>query len=229
MGNTWRESYKKRWQIYDIFSKREDYPDAAWKSIIQEINFHGKIVFEMGCGTGKYTKKIAQLADSLFANDISEVMIQKTQETCKDFSNITYICESAHESGLPDHSVDIVFSAWGYVAGDPDFAMQLEKEFNRILKPGGTVWLLDNYYEGEFTRLRGKNPQPGTPMYPEQKYGYHLVKKINTYFQFESVEEASDIFGFLFGENAQRTILKNNTMKIGDTIALMKKAYNGME
>lgn len=226
MGNEWRESYNGRWKIYDIFSKREDYPDAAWKAVKKRVDFQKKVVFEMGCGTGKYTRKIATLAKHLFANDISEVMIEKAKDACHDLSNITYICDSAHKSGLPDNSIDIIFSAWGYVAGDIELAQKVENEFCRILKPGGEVWILDNYYEGQFTQLRGKKVIEDGNKYSEEKYGYKLVEIIPTYFLFESVEEAAEIFGFLFGNRTKETIIQNDIMKITDTVALMRKCYD---
>lgn len=223
MGAEWRKSYQSRWDVYDIFSKREDAPDIVWSTVKNRVNFNGKIVFEMGCGTGKYTKKMAPLVKHLYANDISETMIEKTRDTCCDYSNISYICESADKSGLPDCSVDLIFSAWGYVAGDFELACRVEKEFARILKPGGEIWLVDNYYEGQFTTIRGKALKPEEDKYSEKKLGYSLVEVIPTYFLFESVEEAAGVFGFLFGDYARETIIANNIVKIEDSIALIKK------
>lgn len=225
MGVEWRESYQNRWDVYDIFSKREDFPDAAWDAVQKQVSFSDKVVFEMGCGTGKYTEKIAPMVKHLYANDISEVMIERAKHTCKRYANITYICESADNSGLPDNSVDIIFSAWGYVAGDLELAQRVEKEFARILKPNGEVWLLDNYYEGEFTQLRGKIVHHGDDKYPEKKFGYLLSEIVSTYFLFDSVDEAAGVFGFLFGDSARSRIINNKITRIGDSIALMKKTY----
>lgn len=226
MGDEWRKSYQEKWKVYDIFSRREDFQDLAWKTFQEMVDLNGKTVFEMGCGTGKYTKKIATLAKKIYANDISKVMIEQAKKACSSFQNITYICESAHKSGLPEHSVDIIFSAWGYVAGDSELALNVEKEFERILKPGGEVWLLDNYYEGQFTMLRGKKVLSDESKYPEEKYGYLLKKVIPTNFLFDSIEEAADVFGFLFGQTARDTIIRDGLIKIEDNIALMKKTYD---
>lgn len=225
MGAEWRESYQNRWDIYDIFSRREDFPDAAWNTVRKHIDFSGKTVFEMGCGTGKYTNKIAELAEHLYANDISEMMIERARTNCSNHSNITYICASAETSGLPDASVDIIFSAWGYVAGNTEIAGRVEREFARILRPGGEVWLLDNYYEGEFTKIRGKELIDGADKYAEKRFGYSLVDTISTYFLFDSIDEAASVFGFLFGDKAKNTIINNQVTKIEDYIALMKKTY----
>lgn len=225
MSEKWRESYNSQWEIYDTFSKREDYFDAAWRKLTELVDFHGKTVFEMGCGTGKYTHKLASLVQHLFANDISSVMIERAKNTCSQHTNITYICESAHNSGLPDESVDIIFSAWGYVAKDDTLVTAVEKEFQRILKPGGSVWLLDNYYEGEFTELRGKKLEPNSCKYAEAKFGYQLIDVIPAMFAFKSVDEAADICGFLFGEKVGRFIKDNNITNIKDNIALLYKSY----
>ena len=222
MSEKWKRMYNQDWEIYEKFASAEDAFDSAWKSVVSHVDFSNKSVFEMGCGTGKYTDKIAAIADKVYANDISKIMIDKAKERCSTRSNIEYIHASAENNRLPENSVDIVFSAWGYVAGDLIFAKKIEEEFQRILKPGGEVWLLDNYYEGEFNSLRGKKADV---MYAEEQLGYELVQVIPTVFCFDSVQEAGCVLGYILGEDVKQYVVSNKIHTINDKVALLRKRW----
>lgn len=222
MGEKWRWSYREGWEIYDKFSKYEDFEDKVWRRLLEIVDFKDKVIFEMGCGTGKYTGKMAQIAKKVFANDISSQMIRTAQNKLLNVNNIEYICASAENSGLPDHCVDYVFSAWGYCANDDVFAQKLNDEFKRLLKPDGSVWLLDNYYDGEFTVLRNKKVNSTEPLYSEWKYGYELIDIVKTEFVFPNVEEAATVFSYLFGDSVASYIRKNNKTVIEDQVAILR-------
>lgn len=222
MGEEWRRSYREGWEIYDKFSKYEDFEDKVWRRLLEIVDFKNKVIFEMGCGTGKYTQKMAQIANKVYANDISSQMIRVAKKKCSAKKNVEYICASAEKSGLPDHCVDYVFSAWGYCANDDKFAQKLNTEFKRILKPGGSIWLLDNYYDGEFTIIRNKRINFMEPLYSEWKYGYELVDVVKTEFVFPNVEEAAKVFSYLFGETAASYIRKKDKSIITDKVAILR-------
>lgn len=222
MSGKWRDMYNRDWEIYELFSNAEDALDEAWKKVTYIMDFFQKDVLEIGCGTGKYTKKLAPIVNRLYANDISELMIAKAQEKCRAFNNIEYIHASVENNNLPSHSVDAIFSAWGYPAGDLTFCKALEKELGRIIKTGGQVLLLDNYYEGEFNFLRGKKTQK---KYAEEGLGYELVDVVPTIFEFSSVNEAAFVLGYILGEPAQTYVKENNLRTVKDNVAILRKQW----
>lgn len=221
MSNTWKKMYNEDCDIYEAFTYSEDKGDLVWKRIIEKIDFSKKIVFEMGCGTGKYTEKLAGVVDQLFANDISPKMLERAKAKCSNYNNIKYILESAHNCNLPSNSVDIVFSAWGYVAGDLEFSRKLDQEFKRILRQNGEIWLIDNYYSGEFYGFMKRDNTKCR--FAEEELGYELVDIVRTTYEFSTVDEAARIFGYIFGKKVEEYIRQNHKTKIENEVAIMKK------
>lgn len=204
---------------------------AVWVSIrdvICDINFHGKTVYEFGCGTGKYTAKISDLCDKLYANDISSLMIEKAKEKCSDKLNIEYINASVENSGIADESIDVIFGAWvGTQCFDNELIESIEQEFSRILKKDGTVWIFENYLRGEFTQMRGiYEPSDPVAYFIDKlgRYGYCLIEFTPAYWQFQDIDEAKHICGFIFGDNAVTFFDKNGSPIMEDNIAIFSRA-----
>lgn len=228
MNDNWKDSYNSKGAIYDAFSKYEDYKGKVWEAINKKVNFCNKKVFEMGCGTGKYTYLIAETASKVYANDISALMIHMAQEKCAMFNNIEYITSSAESvSSVPDHSVDIIFSAWGYVS-TPHIARKVEEEFDRILKDNGEIILVDNYFEGEFTEMREKYVD-GTEMCLVSQYGYSLLEIVRTAFEFPSMDYAKEICGIIFGQKALSFFDNKGEPTMEDSVAVLYKKKTNIE
>jgi len=227
MEERWYDTYNESWRIYDRFSECEDFEDSAFTALLKHICFDGKTVYEYGCGTGKYTKKISELCNELYANDISPFMIERAQERCANRSNIKYITNSAENSGLADESVDIIFGAW---AGPPiwekEIISKIEKEFSRILKKDGSIWLFANYLKGEFTQMR-KLDEPLEPaayfLNELGMYGYTLVEVVPAYWNFSNLEEAKQVCNFIFGDNATAFFDKKGCPIMEDNIGIFSR------
>ena len=223
----WSETYNEAWKIYDRFSECEDFEDNAFKALLTHIDFNGKVVYEYGCGTGKYTSKIAGLCHKLYANDISPLMIEKAKERCSDKFNVEYITASAENSGLADESVDIVFGAWAGPRFDGTNAIDaIEEEFSRILKKDGSVWLFENYLKGEFSQMRGNEQQFAPAAYflnPFAKIGYNLVECVPAYWKFCDLDEAKHICSFIFGHNAINFFNQKGYPVMEDNIAIFSR------
>lgn len=222
MNDKWSESYSRKCEIYDIFSQYEDYKGLVWNEIIEHVNISEKVVFEMGCGTGKYTKLLACIAKLVYANDISSSMIYFAEQKCAGLSNIIYVNSSAEAvPEIPDNSIDLIFSAWGYVS-TPPIARRVEKEFQRILKANGDIWLIDNYFDGEFTDMRQKHTD-GEQMCLITQYGYDLISVIDTAFEFPSLEIAKMVCGSIFGEKAIAFFDNKDSPVLEDKVAILHK------
>lgn len=104
---------------------------------------------EMGCGTGYFTKALADASDSVVATDFCEEMLARASERLRDVSNVTLQTEDCLKTSFPDDTFDTVFMALvlNYV---PDPATVV-REARRILKPGGRVIIVnpDNSFISE--------------------------------------------------------------------------------
>jgi len=111
----------------------ENYALGLWqpflKTKIRELSF-GKIVADLGCGTGEYTEA-AKTAKKIYAVDISESMLKICREKLKDFSQAEIIKAAVQDFKLPADSADLVITigVWEYI--DPAALFSKIKEITR--------------------------------------------------------------------------------------------------
>jgi SAM-dependent methyltransferase len=98
------------------------------------------VVLEIGCGVGRMTRRLSELAGRVIATDVSSEMLHRCRRTLADRDNVDYLQVSGDGAlaGVPDSSVDLVFS---YITLQhvPDAQAQLRyvAESVRVLRPGG--------------------------------------------------------------------------------------------
>lgn len=227
MVEQWQRSYEKEVEIYNTFSKYEDEGNKILKKLLEIFSFENKIVLEIGCGSGKYTKLLASRSRKYYVLEISKPLIELAKQKCKDIENIEFINCSAEKIPLENNSVGVIFASWVLTAMISDeMKDKLIKEILRVLKNNGDVWLFENHWEGEFMELRGMpNLKFGEcDIYPLiEKYGFEIVEIIDTNFCFPSLEEAKRILGFIFEENARDYLERNPNPKIKHKAVILHK------
>ena len=226
MVERWGDTYTKEADIYAEFCKYEDEEDRVLKKLLENFSFKDKIVLEVGCGTGKYTQKLAPVSKKYFALDLSKQLIEIAKRDCESINNIEFINCSAEKIPLEDESVDVVFASWVVSAtGSKKIRDGVVKDILRVLKKGGHIWLFENYWEGEFTDLRGLSGKP------EKIVTYNLLKEhpfeifeiVDTNFCFSSLKEAKRMFGFIIGKPALNYLNKHNNPKIKHKVLILHR------
>lgn len=103
-------------------------------------HWRGRIVLDVGCGTGLQTIQFAPRAKHVVAIDISGALMRKVQEKMRlqGLMNVTLLQGNATQLPLEDASVDFV-SAYGDVIGHIPEYEQAIAEMARVCRPGGTV------------------------------------------------------------------------------------------
>ncbi len=102
----------------------------------------GQKVLEVGCGPGFFTIPAAKIVGekgSIYAVDTHPLAIKKVKEKVEreGIKNVNPIFVNASDTGLPDHSIDLVFIfGLRYIAGGLE---NLISEMYRILKPEGVL------------------------------------------------------------------------------------------
>jgi len=94
---------------------------------------------EFGCGTGYYTDILADRANSILATDVSPGMLALAKDQIKA-SNVTFQVEDCQKTSLPAGAFDTVFVSLVIHFTQPE---QTLAEMRRILKPGGTLLILN--------------------------------------------------------------------------------------
>jgi SAM-dependent methyltransferase len=100
-------------------------------------------VLEIGCGAGRMTRRLAALAGSVIAADVSGEMLARAGRNVASEGSVTFVeLSGGGELPIPDASVDAVFS---YITMQhvPEAAAQelYFAEAIRVTRPGGWVYM----------------------------------------------------------------------------------------
>ncbi|WP_432666313.1 class I SAM-dependent methyltransferase [Wukongibacter baidiensis] len=123
--------------------------------IVKGLNVEsGKIVADIGCGTGYFTIPFAKdLGEEgkVYAVDINPLMLEETNRRVEEenLRNVETIQSSENDFGLKESSVDVVFTST--VFHEVDLPEKFLDECKRVLKENGDLIILDwNSVEEEF-------------------------------------------------------------------------------
>jgi ubiquinone/menaquinone biosynthesis C-methylase UbiE len=114
---------------------RPTYPVEAVQWMLDE---HPQTVLELGAGTGKLTRVIADLGHDVHATDPDEAMLQVLERAVP---GVRTAQASAEDIPLGDASVDAVIAGQAFHWFDLDRALP---EIARVLRPGGRICLVWN-------------------------------------------------------------------------------------
>jgi len=93
-------------------------------------------IAEIGCGTGRETKYLADCFKKVFAIDASPTMVEKAKTRILK-ENVDFKATDSGTIPLEDESVDIVYSFIVFQHCNFDTVKNYFKEAYRVLKPGG--------------------------------------------------------------------------------------------
>lgn len=195
------KNYYEENDIYEIFSIAEDYPNKIYEYLLPKIK--GKIVLDLGCGTGKFMQKFYNETTKYYGLDLSneQLNIAKMKINSND---VEFICCSAENIPLPDNSIDVIISTW--VLGtilEIDRRNKVLDEMKRVLKKDGNIYLVENDIGGKFEEIRNRYPDiRRTKDYNNwiENNGFVCESKFETFFKFKDKEQAKNVFTHIWGK-----------------------------
>jgi len=118
------------------------------------LSLDDKHILELGCGSAVITRNIATTGTErkITALEIDEIAHHKNLQIT-DLPNVRFVLSGAQKIPLKDASIDIVFmfkSLHHVPLALMDDAMH---EINRVLKPGGLVYISEPVFAGEFNEV----------------------------------------------------------------------------
>ena len=116
--------------------------DLMQATLLEDEN-SSKKVLDLGCGAGHVSFNIAAVAKTVIAYDLSESMLAVVQESAqeKGFNNIETQQGIAEALPFADNTFDYVISRYSAHHWQ-DVGLAL-REVRRVLKPGGTLMVVD--------------------------------------------------------------------------------------
>lgn len=138
------ESFGEEWSKFNSFNEQEisqignDYFDIVSEKMLNQHSY----VLDVGCGTGRWTKYVAERAEFVEAVDPSQAVISAAN-LLRDQKNVRVTQASVETIPFADNSFDFVFSL-GVLHHIPDTFAAMQSCVNKV-KVGG-YFLIYLYY-----------------------------------------------------------------------------------
>ena len=208
------EIYRSQAEQYEALVSREDYRGNLLPAIQAVLPVEGMDVVELGAGTGRLTCLLAPLVRSIQAFDISPHMLEVAagKLQASGLHNWQTRVSDHRQIPLGDGAADLVISGWSvcYIVVDHPETWQAElgrvlSEVRRLLKPGGTLLLIETLGTGFET----PEPPPHLLEYYAwlNEQGFQQAW-IRTDYRFESLEVARELAEFFFGREMLAKIVE---------------------
>jgi SAM-dependent methyltransferase len=140
-------------RVADYVRYRPSYPPALLDLLAKECDLRpSHVIADIGSGTGLLSKLFLDNDNRLYGVEPNAEMRAAGEEFLLEYQNFTSVNGSAEASGLPDASADFITAGQAFHWFDVEKA---NREFRRILKPGGwvvVVWQDRRMEETPFAR-----------------------------------------------------------------------------
>ena len=122
--------------------------------IRQHLPLSDATVLELGCGTARVTRLLAEQfpIKRLIATEVDQRQHEKNLASHYP-TTIEFRSGGAQAIDLPDNSVDVVFMFKSLHHVPLHLLDQALKEIARVLKPDGIAWILEPVYAGAFNEI----------------------------------------------------------------------------
>lgn len=209
------EIYRSRCRDYERLVAREDFRGEIGQTLQEICSWDGKVVVDLGAGTGRLSELVLPQAAFVCAFDRSPAMLAVAREKFVngDYDNWGLAAADHCHVPLSEKTADRIISGWSlaYLAleGGPQWRDKAAAAFERffhILRTGGKFIILETMGTG----FSEPNPPDFLLAYFSflDELGFQS-KWIRTDYQFKSMAEALELSSFFFGEELAEKVENN--------------------
>ena len=182
---------------YDTWCDHYDYDNNEMNTIHQYISFFQKDVLEIGCGTGRFTRKM--LADnpaSITAIDICSESLKIAAEKIKD-KRVSFVCHDANDYLYflnKKKRYDFVVFSWSIHKLNQ--IVPLLRGFEKLLNPNGAIVIISpvssdyDYFMRCVRNYNNNNPKINQVIDYLHCQSNCIIDYITSSFSFNSIQEA---------------------------------------
>jgi ubiquinone/menaquinone biosynthesis C-methylase UbiE len=219
---------------YDALTAHEDYEQRLYPALAAIRSFDRADVVEWGAGTGRVSALVAPYARSIVAGDLHAHMLHVAANKYRQFAHLKWqtMVMDHRSAPLPDHVADVALAGWtlcymGRKFRGEAWQQQLTQaidEMRRVLRPGGTVIIIETLGTGE------TEPKPQADWFAEyfafleNDLGFQSTA-IRTDLKFDSLEEAAATISFFFGDDWNDKVRRNNWIIVPECAGLWWRRF----
>ena len=157
--------------IYEIENAALDRGGHVLDLMRQLAPWSGRTIVDLGCGTGFWLPRYAAEARRVIGVEPDPVLREKAAAAVAGMPNVEVVAGSAEHLGLPGRSADVVHARFAYFF--PPGTDAGLTEVLRVLRPGGSLVVVDNDYRwGEFATLLAAASSDGPKLKAETTDGW---------------------------------------------------------
>ena len=208
--------YQKQAEQYERLVSHEDWQHNLLPAIERIAPLKGLDVVELGAGTGRLTCMLAPVVSSIRAFDASPHMLDVAAAKLKKRGLYNWRTAVADHRRLPvgDRTADLVIAGWSVcylVKGNArEWRPELDRaltEMKRVLRPGGTIVLLETLGTGYAQPHRLASLEAYYAFLEDAGFSSTWVR---TDYRFGSLQEAVSLARFFFGPELAAQVTEKN-------------------
>jgi len=224
--------YTARAAAYHRMIAAEDVDNNLLAALEGLTPLHGQRLLDLGSGTGRIPLLVGDKVGALIALDVHAAMLREAQQQQASLHR-RWASLQADMRALPlrGQQVDIItagwalghFCSWFAPHGKREIARALE-EMHRVLRPGGTVIILETLGTGQRTPAPPKAHLGAYYRWLEEEWAF-TRQVIATDYQFASVEQAVDHMTFFFGAEIAAAIRQNGWARVPEWTGVWARSW----
>ncbi|MBL0313559.1 MAG: class I SAM-dependent methyltransferase [Holophagaceae bacterium] len=224
---SWVRAYREAPEIFDAFSRAEDPDSLVARRLITLAGLEDRRVLELGSGTGRYLRELAPHAELYLGIEPSPNMMALARTAARMLTTRPILLRGRGESlPIKGGSIDVMLAAWVLVNLREEVRNQVLREASRILRPGAGcgLWLLENHWDSQFQRYRGRGAEDETRLrHLIEHDGFRLVETVTTELRFPSPSDAERVLGYLCGDTMLGRLRRAPTALLEHRIAILHR------
>ena len=207
-------------ELFNLMAQALDPEHAITAAMYARAPIKGRVLLDIGAGTGDRTIPYAELAAHVFALEPAPAALPLLRDRIESSgaSNVTVVPAGAEAIPLEDNCVDVAYATWSYFFGPGSEPGLFEVE--RVVRPGGDLVIVQNYGHDELSRFWAPTEsecETWPPWFAKKGFDCEIV---DTVWRFRTQDEALAVLEFLWGEQARRYVLEHDQVQFGYKVAI---------